>query len=289
MDSMVSSGIEAAAYFQYRIPQTVFWAFPALAAMACAAHSARRAFRHPTPSQGEVPNANQETGSPGTDSLDAILVRYTLGQRLFHWTNAIVCLGLLLSGLAIHSPESFACGFPTATWFAWHRFLGILLVLAILYHVMWDLYIRDAGFFMLIDGAGMRSLKAIVKNFLGLGEEYPRHERYNPFQILAHWAMTAVLLGLIGTGFILWKPTRALMPLNVLGLGWEFVFFCRTLHGLFSGILLALVIGHFYFAVLIRKNWVLSKAMLTGEVKLGHYLNEHRVRGKLVSLQVSKE
>jgi formate dehydrogenase subunit gamma len=290
MDPMVSSGIEAAAYSQYRIPQTILWAFPALAAIACAAHAARRAFRHPRPShQREVPNGNQETGSQETGSLEAVLLRYTLGQRLFHWTNAIACLGLLVSGLAIHSPNSFAYGFSTATWFAWHRFLGILLVLGILYHVLWDLYIRDAGFFMVIDTVSMKNLKAITMNFLGLREGYPRHDRYNPFQILAHWAIALSVMGLVVTGFILWKPTRTLMPLNVLGLELEFVFLCRTFHGLFSGILLALVIGHFYFAVLIRKNWVLSKAMLTGKVKLNHYLNEHRVRGKLVSLKGSQE
>lgn len=275
--------IKSMVSLQNRIPEAIFWASPTLAAIMCAIHAARRAFRHPKPLQEE--ESERLGGKIGTiNTSEAILVRYSIGQRLFHWTNAFLCLGLLVSGAGMYSPGLLP-GIPTAVWFGWHRFFGVFLVIGIFYHIFGDVYLRNAGSFMVLDKAAVNDLKTIGMNFLGLQKSYPRHGRYNPLQILVHWIIALVILGLIMTGFVLWKPTRLVIPLNLFGFDMEFIFFCRLLHGLLSGVLLALIMGHFYFAVMIRKNWVISKAMLTGRIELSHYLVEHSVRGTLVSIK----
>jgi hypothetical protein len=52
---------------------------------------------------------------------------------------------------------------------------------------------------------------------------------------------------------VLWKPFRDLLPLPLLGLGWNLIFFSRILHGFFSATLIASIIGHFYFALFTKK------------------------------------
>lgn len=249
----------------------------------CAVHAARRAFSHPKPTQPE--EAEGLGGKLGIPSPGhAVLVRYTFGQRAFHWTNAFLCIGLMLSGAAIYSPGLFSYGIHTSVWFAWHRFFGVLFVIGILYHIISDVYIQNAGSFMLLGKKAVTDLKAIGMNFLGLEKAYPKHGRYNPLQILVHWTIAFLTLGLVMTGFVLWKPTRLLIPLNLVAFDLESIFFCRLLHGLLSSLLIALTMGHLYFAVMIRKNWAISKAMLTGRIELSHYLIEHMVSGKLVKI-----
>jgi hypothetical protein len=46
-------------------------------------------------------------------------------------------------------------------------------------------------------------------------------------------------------------------------------------HGFFSATLAASLIGHFYFALLIKKNWVETQSMITGRVSLREYLDSH--------------
>jgi hypothetical protein len=66
------------------------------------------------------------------------------------------------------------------------------------------------------------------------------------------------------TGAMLWAPLRALLPLRVLGLGWDVVFFNRVLHGWFTATLLALVLAHVYLAVLVPGNRSRPSSMAPG-------------------------
>jgi cytochrome b subunit of formate dehydrogenase len=80
---------------------------------------------------------------------------------------------------------------------------------------------------------------------------------------------------LILTGFVLWKPFRDLLPISLFGLGWDFIYYNRLFHGFLSASLAASLIVHFYFALLIKKNWVETKSMITGRVPAREYLESH--------------
>ena len=62
---------------------------------------------------------------------------------------------------------------------------------------------------------------------------------------------------------------------NFFGLGWDSIYYNRLFHGFFSATLGATLIVHFYFALLIKKNWVETKSMITGRVPLREYLDSH--------------
>ena len=53
----------------------------------------------------------------------------------------------------------------------------------------------------------------------------------------------------------------------------------RLFHGFFSATLGASLIVHFYFALLIKKNWVETKSMITGRLSLREYLDSHSLLG----------
>lgn len=128
---------------------------------------------------------------------------------------------------------------------------------------------------MAVNRAEAGRILAVFRNFFGLSRSYPLAGKYHPGQIFFHWAVAGNLFFLVLTGMALWKPFRDLLPLTLLGLGWNFIFFCRILHGFFSAALMASLIGHLYFALLIRKNWPETKSMVTGRISLRDYLQSH--------------
>jgi hypothetical protein len=54
------------------------------------------------------------------------------------------------------------------------------------------------------------------------------------------------------------------------------------LHGFFASCLLALVIGHVYLRVVLRKNWSIGDPMLTGTVDYDHYAKFHILANEIV-------
>jgi formate dehydrogenase subunit gamma len=260
----------------------MFWALPLLAAIICAVHAARRAFRHPTPSvQGERSSRGRE-GAPSPSDWEEplpkkVVLRYTVPQRLFHWANAVTCIVLLISGLAIFSPGLFPGSTTTAAWFALHRWFAVVLMLGIFFHVVYDAYIQDAWGFMWFGRDAAGQLGQIARNFLGLSPVYPKYGKYHPMQMGSHWMMAGSVFALVVTGLILWRPARIVLPLDLLGLDWEFIFLCRILHGFLASALMALIIGHVYFAVVVKKNWIISKTMITGKIDYDYYVTFHEI------------
>jgi formate dehydrogenase subunit gamma len=207
--------------------------------------------------------------------------RYTVPQRIFHWVNAVSVFVLLISGLAIYSPNFFASvNIPTSTWFKLHMWFTPIFLAGIAFHIIHATFFLDRLGNLWFGRAEQRRSTIIIRNFFGITREYPKLGKYHPAQILVHWAFVANLLVLTLTGFILWKPLRYLIPFRLFGFGWDFIFFNRILHDLFTASLASLVIGHFYFAVFIKKNWAELKAMFTGTIPLEEYKRYHEIESE---------
>jgi cytochrome b subunit of formate dehydrogenase len=137
------------------------------------------------------------------------------------------------------------------------------------FHVIYESFIARGPNPVAVNRGEVKKIFTILKNFLGLCKFYPLRNKYHPGQIFFHWAVGANLFLLILTGFVIWKPFRDLRPVSLFGLGWDFIFYNRLLHGFFSATLVPNLIGHFYFALCIKKNWTETKSMFTGRVSLG--------------------
>ncbi|NIO06415.1 MAG: hypothetical protein GTO13_23230 [Proteobacteria bacterium] len=210
--------------------------------------------------------------------MEKDLERYTLPQRIFHWVNAVSIFLLLISGLAIYAPNLFAfMNLKTSTWFELHMWLVPLFLGGVAFHIIHSAFFLDRLGYLWFGKAEQHRLATILRNFFGLTKEYPRLGKYHPAQILVHWGFFANLMALTLTGFIIWKPLRHLIPLRLFGLGWDFIFFNRILHDFFTASLAAMIIGHVYFAVLIKKNWPDLKAMFTGKIPLEEYAKYHEI------------
>jgi cytochrome b subunit of formate dehydrogenase len=253
-------------YNLYRLDDWIFWFLLISGLTFCMIHAVRRAFRQPSPT---------EPGEEGSTLAVGEIERHTLFQRILHWSNAVAVITLTISGWMIYRPLS--PGRAASVWFFWHRWAAVLLLVGLAFHSIYESFIVDRPNPMAVSHAQARRISAILKNFLGLSSYYPRLSKYHPGQIFFHWVVAGNLSLLALTGFIIWKPFRDLLPLSLLGLGWNFIFYNRFLHGFFSATLIASLFAHIYFALLIKKNWKETKSMFTGRVPSHEYLRSHHL------------
>ena len=164
-----------------------------------------------------------------------------------------------------------------SVWFFWHRWAVVLLLVGVAFHVIYEGIIVRRPNPMAVSRIEARKILVILKNFFGLSNSYPRLGKYHPGQIFFHWLVAGNFFVLTLTGFIIWKPLRDLLPLSLLGFGWDFIFYNRLLHGFFSATLIASLFAHIYFAVLIKKNWKEAKSMFTGRIPFHEYLRCHHL------------
>jgi cytochrome b subunit of formate dehydrogenase len=257
-------------YDLYRLDDRIFFAFIIAGLTFCVVHAARRAFRQPVPTEP----GQGESRPPGVKEEE--IQRHTPFQRVYHWLNSVAVLTLVISGWLIYQPRGFSSlEGPAFDRFFWHRWGVALLLVGIAFHVIYESFIARDPNPMAVNRAEAKRILTIFKNFFGLSKSYPLATKYHPGQIFFHWAVAGNLFLLILTGFVIWKPFRDFLPLSLFGLGWDFIFYCRLFHGFFSATLVASLIGHIYFALLIQKNWVEAKSMITGRVPLREYLDSH--------------
>jgi cytochrome b subunit of formate dehydrogenase len=230
-----------------------------------AVHWFRRAFREPSP-----------TGPTPSVSVPGDRVKYyDIVERLFHWTDFIVMGMMMLTGIAIFFPGSL--NFALAPFgvqgtageidlhltFVW-ALLGLIVI-----HVVWDTAVAR-GFWNIWPGVkDIRDAAKRAKNFVGWSDEYPRMAKYDAFMKTFHWGLTVSLIVLGITGIYFWNP-YGIMP--NLGYATENLF--RVLHDIFAFLLVGLVIGHIYFAV-IPENWPILKAMITGTMSKDFYMKHY--------------
>jgi len=247
-----------------------------------AVHWFRRAFREPSPT-GPTPSVT----IPG----DRIKY-YDVVERLFHWTDFIVLSLMVLTGTAIFFPgllngllAPFGVVGTTAE-ISLHLDLVWALLGLIIIHVVWDTVVAR-GFWNISPGVkDIRDAAKRAKNFVGASNEYPRMAKYDPFMKIFHWGLTLSLVVLGVTGLYFWNPFN-LMP----NLGYQTESLFRVLHDIFAFLLVGLIIGHIYFAV-IPENWPILRAMVTGTMSKDFYLKHYdpaRWRAKQSTGLIRKE
>ncbi|MGA2199625.1 MAG: cytochrome b/b6 domain-containing protein [Nitrososphaerales archaeon] len=226
-----------------------------------AVHFVRRAYRQP-PRSGGTP-----VEVPGN-----VVKAFDLVERLFHWA-LFMTLGLVMvSGIALYFPGSFnfilqAFGVAgtsaqdTAANLLWHTDMLWLLLGLIVIHVIWDLAVARSGKLILPYKSDVSDTWTRMIGFFGFGPKtQPRHGKYDAFMKLFHWGLVLCLVLLGVTGLYLWSP-YGIMP----SLSPSFENTLRLLHDIFAFLLVGLVAGHVYFAVL-PVNWPVLRSIFTGTI-----------------------
>jgi cytochrome b subunit of formate dehydrogenase len=199
--------------------------------------------------------------------------RYEKPQIIVHWLFLICLFVLFLTGIIIFKIDFFIETFQLGetglrSWVAYHWYFSIILVQLGVFHIFYDTIIAKKTREAVINRTDIRNLKIITRNFLGVTKDYPMIKKLHPMQKFFHWSLFIVVLLLGFTGLTIWAPF--LNFIRTIGLGsfeeWLYIYNSRYLHDLLTFILVAIMIGHFYFSTLVPTNWKVFKGMVTGRI-----------------------
>lgn len=192
------------------------------------------------------------------------LVRYTAGERTNHWTVAIVFVLAALSGLALFHPALFWLSnfFGGGTWTRiLHPLLGLIMMIAFLFlaaSVWKDNRLHDR------DWRWLRQIKDVINN---REDRLPEVGRYNAGQKLLFYVIVVCMLGLLLSGFVIWRAYFAMYFSAGL------IRFAAVVHAVSAFVLISSIIVHIYAAIWVKGS---VDAMTRGTVTAGWAWKHHR-------------
>jgi len=212
--------------------------------------------------------------------------RHGLGARLSHWTQALLMFILMGTGYAIwtgtYGPLNIVPWDGYYIAFGMHLWAGILLmavlfVLFPLYHVYVD------GHRQLAELADIRVSIRVAQAFVGLKSYIPGYHdarqtydeaagdwvAYHPMQKTFFWWINILFAVLVVTGFGMYAEMRSdpAWWVELLGFldGWLNIVLLKQIHLFVFFVVVSLVLGHVYFALL-PSNRETLKSMVFGEM-----------------------
>jgi thiosulfate reductase cytochrome b subunit len=190
---------------------------------------------------------------------------HPLPLRIMHWTNAVVMIGMIMSGWKIyndevifgflHFPEDFVLGIWAQHALQWH-FLG-----------MWILGLNGLGYltYGLVTGRFRRLLlpirpRAVVADVVAALTFRLKHAdltHYNAVQKLLYVGVIGIIILQVVTGLAIWKPVQFSVLVALFGSFQG----ARLAHFLGMTAIVLFVLVHVSLALLVPKTVL---AMLTG-------------------------
>ena len=198
-----------------------------------------------------------------SEPRDALL-RYTSGVRTNHWLVALSFVLAALSGLAMFHPALFWLGnlFGGGPWTRiLHPFIGLFMMIVFLglAAALWeDNRLRPA------DWQWLRQWRDVVNN---REERLPEVGRYNGGQKLLFFVMVVCAIGLVLSGFVIWRPYFAG------NFSIALVRFASLLHAVCAFVLICAILVHIYAAIWVKGS---VHAMIRGTVTPGWAWKHHR-------------
>lgn len=182
--------------------------------------------------------------------MSARVYLYPRWLRLWHWSNAVLFLVLIATGLNLRfaDPDSEGLGFAASR--AVHNASGILLVLSYLGFLLGNVFTRNGRYYRPEREDWWRGPRRQLRYYLwgifrGEPQPYPHGERrkFNPLQKLSYLAVMFLLMPLmIATGVVMLFPDK--IPEELWGRSGMLVFaFSHTLLGY---VLIAFMLVHVY-------------------------------------------
>lgn len=192
---------------------------------------------------------------------------YSVYERLWHWLQTLVILGLLFTGLIIHKPEMFGM-FSFHYVVLVHNVLAAILVinaaLALFYHLasgeIRQFLPEPRGFFGQAIVQAKFYLNGIFKNDPHPFEKTPEH-KLNPLQQMTYFGILNVLLPLqVITGALMWGAQQFPELANSLG-GLPFL---GPFHTLIAWTFASFIVGHVYLTTTGHEPLAGIKGMMLG-------------------------
>lgn len=206
--------------------------------------------------------------------------RMTFDEIMQHIILAVSFIGLGITGFALRFPDTWwanllaYAGMNEEVRRFTHRALAIALVLSSFYHIWFLLFTRRGKKLLVAIFPKFSDIGEVIGNMLyyfGLKKEPPRFGMYDYTQKAEYWALIwgTVVMGV--TGVVLWFPGIATSWLPA----WV-VRVCETIH-YYEAILAvsAIVIWHFFFVIILPKEYPMSWTWLTGRMSKHEWKETH--------------
>jgi formate dehydrogenase subunit gamma len=166
--------------------------------------------------------------------------RYEWTMRVTHWVLAVCFFLAALSGLALFHPAmAFLVNlFGGGPWTKiLHPFFGLAMVLAFA-----ALAVRLVSE-NILRGNDFEWLKHGVDVFANRHGNVPPQGKYNAGQKVLYWILILLMLVLLITGFLFWRPWFAhLFPVGLVRFG-------ALLHAAAAAVLIIIIMGHIYMGI----------------------------------------
>lgn len=190
--------------------------------------------------------------------------RYSYIARATHWVVAITFILLTISGLAFFHPNTAWMGnlFGSLTWARiLHPFIGVVMFVAfcVLAVLFWH--------HNMIDKYDVKWLLNIKYMLIGREDLMPPANEFNAGQKMLFWTLLFLMLGLMGSGIVIWRSYFAHL------FSVDMVRFALLVHAVFAFGLMCMIIVHVYAAFLAAGS---INAMMYGKVSYGWLKHHHR-------------
>jgi len=197
------------------------------------------------------------------------LERHSVSARLSHWLMALAMFALLVTAFFPVLGIQFA-------WVTLHWIAGIVLLLAVLYHILHATLRQDFRAMWIEKGEvaeGMRDLRGFFR--LSADSEQKRNPKYALDHKLYHHLAAIAGLAVIVSGVLMMIRIDTLFwnknPYFLSDGTWGFIY---VLHGLSGVALITLIMAHVYFAIRPEKRWM-TQSMIRGWIGRDDYLRHH--------------
>jgi formate dehydrogenase subunit gamma len=180
------------------------------------------------------------------------LVRYSVFERVVHWTVAFTFLYLMLTGLGLFTPKldwllDVLGGGQVVR--AWHPIVGVVFVGAVL--VQFVNWFKD----LLLTPGDRVWMKKMCDYVAGRGDHLPPTGRFNAGQKMLFWMQVAMGLVLLLSGIPIWFPEEFSRGLRL----WAIV-----IHSASAVVAILSLVVHIHMSVFITGGAL--KAMTQGKV-----------------------
>lgn len=187
---------------------------------------------------------------------------YRLFERFWHWSQAILVLLLIYSGLALHFPEWKLLPFGEA--YELHAACGFIYLGVIIFAIFWHLTTGEWKQYV-PNKANVAEMVHYYCSGIFKNEPHPHHKtelsKHNPLQRLVYFGLNVLVIPVLGvTGFLLYTYNSW----GEMGLeGWSFGA-VAMIHTLAAFLVMSFLIVHIYMGTTGRTIFSNYKAMITG-------------------------
>lgn len=186
--------------------------------------------------------------------------RHSVWIRIFHWSNMISVIMLILTGFYIHAPQNFSIFSNMGTPRTIHFFMAYILLFGVIGRVYYAIVASDAKNIVYSPIEDTKKLPSMLKYYAFMADDHPYYGKYNPGQKGMYTAWLFMAIVMIITGFILYKPLVFGAAAGWLG-GFLVV---RMIHYICTWLFVLTILVHVYLDV--AEGIPVLKSMFTGKI-----------------------